>query len=241
MRHGIRTRTPAAKGQWGGGGGGEWTGVLVYISVKQRGKAAQTHPPANERGRGVVSWVMSELRWCMAPPRTVRETPRALEKEPRRAPCACKPEQGLYDTPHSKSFSSYIIYYTRWYILEYGIPHLEFIVIEIGWFSLLGKILGFIIIYQTLIWQTAAFVTCWALRKWGNARPCCKNRKKKNLTLAPVIVWKNKEPSTFTGRLRYAVVISRHKMEMKYNDRGTLLPSRSLQYWRMNHCLYFEQ
>ena len=45
------------------------------------------------------------------------------------------------------------------------------------------------------------------------------------------------EPSTFTGRLWNAVIASRHKMEIKYSDRGTLvrrqrypLPSRSLQY-----------
>ena len=48
--------------------------------------------------------------------------------------------------------------------------------------------------------------------------------KKKNLTLAPVIVWKNKEPSTFTGRLWNAVITSRHKMEMKYSDNGTISP-----------------
>ena len=110
--------------------------------------------------------------------------------------------------------------------------------------------------YPTLAWKTAAFVTCGALRKWGNARPCSKSRKKggnatpcsknwkKNLTSAPVIVWKNKEPSTFTERLWNAVITSRHKMEMKYSDRGTLvqrqrypLPSRSPQYWPMNHCV----
>ena len=32
--------------------------------------------------------------------------------------------------------------------------------------------------YPTLTWKTAAFVTCWALKKWGNARPCSKSRKK---------------------------------------------------------------
>ena len=109
----------------------------------------------------------------------------------------------------------------------------------------------FNIIYPTLTWKTAAFVTCWALGKWGNARPCCKNRTKrtllwrlwlfgkiKNLTLVPVIVWKNKEPFTFTRRLWNAIITSHHKMEMKYSDRGTLvqrkwypLPSHSLQYW----------
>ena len=35
---------------------------------------------------------------------------------------------------------------------------------------------------------------------------------------------KNKEPSTFTGRLWNAVITSRHKMEIKYSDTGTLFP-----------------
>ena len=70
--------------------------------------------------------------------------------------------------------------------------------------------------------------------------------EKNNLTLAPVIVWKNKEPSSFTGifSLWNAVITSRHKMEMKYSDRGTVvqrqpyfLPSRALQYSPMNHCV----
>ena len=46
------------------------------------------------------------------------------------------------------------------------------------------------------------------------------------------------------GRPWNAVITSRHKMEMKYGDKGTLvqrqrypLPSRSLQYWPMNHCV----
>ena len=47
--------------------------------------------------------------------------------------------------------------------------------------------------------------------------------ERKNLTLAPVIVWKNKEPSTFTWHLWNAVIKSYHKMEMKYSDRGTLI------------------
>ena len=61
--------------------------------------------------------------------------------------------------------------------------------------------------------------------------------EKKNLTLALVIFWKNKEPSTFTGRLWNVVITSHHKMEMKYSDRGTPVqrqrypfPSRSPQY-----------
>ena len=47
------------------------------------------------------------------------------------------------------------------------------------------------------------------------------------------------------GRPGNAVITSRHKMEMKYCDKGTLvqrhrypLPSRSLQYWPMNHCVW---
>ena len=47
------------------------------------------------------------------------------------------------------------------------------------------------------------------------------------------------------GRPWNAVITSRHKMEMKYSDKGTLvqrqrypLPSRSLQYWPMNHCVW---
>ena len=66
----------------------------------------------------------------------------------------------------------------------------------------------------------------------------CKNRKK-NLTWAPVIVWKRKKPFPFPSSVECS-----HKMEMKYSDRGTLvqrqrypLPSRSLQYWPMNHCV----
>ena len=66
----------------------------------------------------------------------------------------------------------------------------------------------------------------------------CKNRKK-NLTRAPVIVLKRKNPSPFRSSLECS-----HKMEMKYSDKGTLvqrqrypLPSRSLQYWLMNHCV----
>ena len=47
--------------------------------------------------------------------------------------------------------------------------------------------------------------------------------EKKTLTLAPVIVWKNKEPSSFTGRLWNAIITSCHKMEMKCSDRGTLV------------------
>ena len=38
----------------------------------------------------------------------------------------------------------------------------------------------------------------------------------------------NKEPSTFTGRLWNSVITSRHKMEMKYSDRGALVQRRHL-------------
>ena len=106
-----------------------------------------------------------------------------------------------------------------------------------------------ILFYPTLTLKTAAFVTCRALQKWGNARPCSKSRKKvikcivkiekKNLTWAPVIVRKREKPSPFRSSVEYS-----HKMEMKYSDEGTLvqrqrypLPSRSLQYWPMNHCV----
>ena len=63
--------------------------------------------------------------------------------------------------------------------------------------------------------------------------------EKKNLTWAPVIVWKRKNPSPFRSSVECS-----SKMEMKYSDKGTLvqrqrypLPSRSPQYWPMNHCV----
>ena len=52
---------------------------------------------------------------------------------------------------------------------------------------------------------------------------CVVKIEKKNLTLVPVIVWKSKKLSTFTGRLWNAVITSRHKMKMKYSDRGMLV------------------
>ena len=62
----------------------------------------------------------------------------------------------------------------------------------------------------------------------------------KNLTWAPVIVWKRKKPSPFRSSEECS-----HKMEIKYSDKSTLvqrqpypLPSRSLQYWPMNHCVW---
>ena len=71
----------------------------------------------------------------------------------------------------------------------------------------------------------------------------CKNRKKNNLTWALWLFGKGKNRLLF-GRLWNAVITSRHKMEMKYSDKGTLvqqqrcpLSSRSLQYWPMNHCV----
>ena len=71
-----------------------------------------------------------------------------------------------------------------------------------------------------------------------NARPYTESRKEskekrcKNLTWAPVIIWKRKNPSPFRSSLECS-----HKMEMKYSEKDTLvqrqrypLPSRSLQY-----------
>ena len=60
-----------------------------------------------------------------------------------------------------------------------------------------------------------------------NARPYTESRKeseesknrKKNLTWAPVIVWKRKNLSPFRSSLECS-----HKMEMKYSDNGTLSP-----------------
>ena len=99
------------------------------------------------------------------------------------------------------------------------------------------------IFYSTLTWKTVAFVTA-ALKKWGNARPCSKSRrkvrkcavkmKKKNLTWAPVIVWKRKKNRLLFGRLCNAVITSRHKMEMKCSDNGTLSSFFSRYYFHKN-------
>ena len=88
--------------------------------------------------------------------------------------------------------------------------------------------------------KTAAFVTCWAVKKCEgmigrilkykkSEEKRCKNRKK-NLTWAPVIVWERKKPSPFRSSVKCI-----HEMEMKYSDKGTLVqrqrypfPSRSL-------------
>ena len=43
-------------------------------------------------------------------------------------------------------------------------------------------------------------------------------KEKKNLTWAPVIVWKRKQPSPFRSSVECS-----HKMEMKYSDKGTLV------------------
>ena len=101
--------------------------------------------------------------------------------------------------------------------------------------------------------ETAAFVTCSTVKKWRNARPYSESRKKskekrcegtkKTLLVRRWLFGKGKNRLLF-GRPWNAVIISRHKMEMKYSDKGTLvqrqrypLPSRSLQYWPMNHCV----
>ena len=97
--------------------------------------------------------------------------------------------------------------------------------------------------YLTVTLKTAAFVTCWTLNKWGNARPYSKSRKKRTLLGRLWLFGKGKNRFLF-GRLWNAVITSRHKMEMKYSDKGTLvqrqrypLPSLWLQYWPMNHCV----
>ena len=100
--------------------------------------------------------------------------------------------------------------------------------------------------------KTAAFVTCWAMKKWGNARPYTKSRKKVRKSVLKIekknlgrlwLFGKGKNRLLF-GRLWNAVITSRHQMEIKYSDKGTLvqrqrypLPSRSLQYRPMNHCV----
>ena len=99
--------------------------------------------------------------------------------------------------------------------------------------------------YPTLTLKTAAFVTCWAVKKWGNARPYTKSKKKVRKSVVKiekkphlgVIVWKRKKPSPFLSSVECS-----HKIKMKYSDKGTLvqrqrypLPSRTLQYWPMNH------
>ena len=102
--------------------------------------------------------------------------------------------------------------------------------------------------------KTAAFVTSWAVKKWGNARRYSKSRKKvrksvvkiekKERYLGAYDCLETKKNRLLFGHLWNAVITSRHKMEMKYSDKGTLvqrqrytLPSRSLQYWLMNHCV----
>ena len=72
---------------------------------------------------------------------------------------------------------------------------------------------------------------------------CCENRKKRTILGRLWLFGKGKNRLLFR-RLWNAVITSRHKMEMKYSDKGTLvqrqrypLPSRSLRYWPMNRCV----
>ena len=57
-----------------------------------------------------------------------------------------------------------------------------------------------------------------------NARPYTESRKESekkrcnNLTWAPMIVWKRKNPSPFRSSLECS-----HKMEMKYSEKGMLV------------------
>ena len=82
-------------------------------------------------------------------------------------------------------------------------------------------------------------------KKKKNVRPYTESstesekKRCKNLTWAPAIVWKRKNPSPFRSCLECS-----HKMEMKDREKGTLvqrkrypLLSRSLQYWPMNRCV----
>ena len=69
--------------------------------------------------------------------------------------------------------------------------------------------------YPTLTLETAAFVTCWAVKKWGNARPYtksrtkseekrCKNRKK--TLLGRLCLFGNGKTRLLFGRLWNAVI-----------------------------------
>ena len=51
---------------------------------------------------------------------------------------------------------------------------------------------------------------------------CCKNIKKRTLLERLLLFGKRKNRLLF-GRLWNAVITSRHKMEMKYSDKGTLV------------------
>ena len=93
----------------------------------------------------------------------------------------------------------------------------------------------FIIFYTTLTLKTAAFVTCWAVNKWGNARPYTKSRKKSEKALKnikkTILVrlrlfgeWKKR---LFFGRLWNAGIKWKWSTATKvrsYSDNGTLSP-----------------
>ena len=83
--------------------------------------------------------------------------------------------------------------------------------------------------YPTLTSKMAAFVACWALRKWRDAVIIVKVKEPLGeFTFAPLIGWKSKKPlgkCTFAGKIYFSVYgMERHKMEIKYNDNGTLSP-----------------
>ena len=84
------------------------------------------------------------------------------------------------------------------------------------------------------IWCSTARLSIWAemkiltvLRKFETKLPGPKNPKAKS--------WPIAEPSrtAFTERLWNAVITSRHKMEMKYSDKGTLVQR---QRYPLVHC-----
>ena len=92
------------------------------------------------------------------------------------------------------------------------------------------------IFYPTLTLKTEAFVTCWAVKKWGNARPYTKSRKKVRKSVVKIekktllgCLWvfgKGKNRLLF-GRLWNAVIKWKWSTAAKvrsYSDNGTLSP-----------------
>ena len=87
--------------------------------------------------------------------------------------------------------------------------------------------------YRTLTSKMAAFVACWALRKWRDAAHCAVRIAKVKeplgkLICAPVIGWKSKKllgKCTFAGKIYFDVCgMQRHKMEIKYSGKCTVSP-----------------
>ena len=91
------------------------------------------------------------------------------------------------------------------------------------------------IFYTTLTLKTAAFVTCWAVKKWGNARPYTKSRKKseealkniKKTILVRLRLFEKGKKRLFFGRLWNAGIKWKWSTATKvrsYSDNGTLSP-----------------